>query len=271
MDISFYTHARFVELPRCNVVVALVSLLIYENDQHPTKAICPILLEDYRKITVERKGETNFFTSQMIKDCMKKGILSLSLPLPILLFIFFSSSLSRALHSALRLYSTLNTHQGLHTHTHARWVGDVVQRAVVGLNVHQTVQVDEELEIRAYYAGHVLGAAMFYVRVGDQSVVYTGDYNMTPDRHLGAAWIEKLRPDVRSAATLLQLSYKKADLPPPNSLALREGADHGVHVRDHDSRLQAVARARLPQTSALVRGEGWKGLLPSPSSFSTVR
>uniref|UniRef100_A0A4W3GTU7 Integrator complex subunit 11 n=1 Tax=Callorhinchus milii TaxID=7868 RepID=A0A4W3GTU7_CALMI len=39
---------------------------------HPTKAICPILLEDYRKITVDKKGETNFFTSQMIKDCMKK-------------------------------------------------------------------------------------------------------------------------------------------------------------------------------------------------------
>ena len=57
---------------------------------HPTKAICPILLvyrhvqrerafnnllqEDYRKITVERKGEQNFFTSQMIKDCMKKVV-----------------------------------------------------------------------------------------------------------------------------------------------------------------------------------------------------
>lgn len=27
-----------------------------------------------RKISVERKGETNFFTSQMIKDCMKKVI-----------------------------------------------------------------------------------------------------------------------------------------------------------------------------------------------------
>ena len=35
---------------------------------------------------------------------------------------------------------------------------------------------------QAYYAGHVLGAAMFMVRVGSQSVVYTGDYNMTPDR-----------------------------------------------------------------------------------------
>ena len=61
---------------------------------HPTKAICPILLvsvvhsavsvgvsseclavqEDYRKITVERKGEQNFFTSQMIKNCMKKVV-----------------------------------------------------------------------------------------------------------------------------------------------------------------------------------------------------
>jgi integrator complex subunit 11 len=106
---------------------------------HPTKAICPILLEDYRKITVERKGETNFFTSQMIKDCMKK---------------------------------------------------------VICVNLHETVKVDDELEIKAYYAGHVLGAAMFHVKVGSQSVVYTGDYNMTPDRHLGSAWIDKCRPDL---------------------------------------------------------------------------
>ena len=32
------------------------------------------LQEDYRKITVERKGETNFFTSDMIKSCMKKTV-----------------------------------------------------------------------------------------------------------------------------------------------------------------------------------------------------
>ncbi|GFR86819.1 integrator complex subunit 11-like [Elysia marginata] len=106
---------------------------------HPTKAICPILLEDYRKITVERKGETNFFTSEDIKNCMKK---------------------------------------------------------VITVNLHQVIQVDDELEIKAYYAGHVLGAAMFHIRVGQNSVVYTGDYNMTPDRHLGAAWIDKCRPDL---------------------------------------------------------------------------
>lgn len=106
---------------------------------HPTKAIAPILLEDMRKLSVERKGETNFFTSQMIKDCMKK---------------------------------------------------------VIAVTLHQSVMVDNDLEIKAYYAGHVLGAAMFWVRVGNQSVVYTGDYNMTPDRHLGAAWIDKCRPDL---------------------------------------------------------------------------
>lgn len=106
---------------------------------HPTKAIAPILLEDMRKVAVERKGESNFFTSQMIKDCMKK---------------------------------------------------------VIAVTLHQSVMVDPELEIKAYYAGHVLGAAMFWIRVGSQTLVYTGDYNMTPDRHLGAAWIDKCRPDV---------------------------------------------------------------------------
>jgi integrator complex subunit 11 len=63
---------------------------------------------------------------------------------------------------------------------------------VVPMHVKQRIVVDDELEIVAYYAGHVLGAAMFEIRVGHQSVVYTGDYNMTPDRHLGSAWIDKV-------------------------------------------------------------------------------
>jgi hypothetical protein len=35
------------------------------------------------------------------------------------------------------------------------------------------IKVTDNLEIKAYYAGHVLGAAMFHVRAGHQSVVYT--------------------------------------------------------------------------------------------------
>lgn len=129
-------------LDHCGALAYMSEMVGYDGPiymTHPTKAICPILLEDYRKITVERKGEENFFTSEMIKNCMKK---------------------------------------------------------VVVVNLHETKQVDEELEIKAYYAGHVLGAAMFHIKVGQQSVVYTGDYNMTPDRHLGAAWIDKCRPDL---------------------------------------------------------------------------
>ncbi|PAA48410.1 hypothetical protein BOX15_Mlig027854g4, partial [Macrostomum lignano] len=110
---------------------------------YPTKAICPILLEDYRKVTMERKAsgeQINFFTSEMINKCMAK---------------------------------------------------------VRPVSLHEEVHVDADLVIKPYYAGHVLGAAMFLVRVGDaQSVLYTGDYNMTPDRHLGPAWVDRCRPSL---------------------------------------------------------------------------
>lgn len=62
--------------------------------------------------------------------------------------------------------------------------------------LHQEIKVDNELSIKGYYAGHVLGAAMFKITVGSESVLYTGDYNMTPDRHLGAAWADKCEPNV---------------------------------------------------------------------------
>lgn len=129
-------------LDHCGALPYMTEMIGYQGKIYmtsPTLAIAPILLEDMRRVAVERKGETNFFTSQMIKDCMRK---------------------------------------------------------VVAVNLHQVIKIDDELEIKAYYAGHVLGAAMFHVRVGEQSLVYTGDYNMTPDRHLGAAWIDKIRPDL---------------------------------------------------------------------------
>ncbi|VEN39741.1 unnamed protein product [Callosobruchus maculatus] len=129
-------------LDHCGALPYMSEMVGYNGPiymTHPTKAIAPILLEDMRKVSVEKKGEINFFTSQMIKDCMKK---------------------------------------------------------VIAVTLHQSVMVDNDIEIKAYYAGHVLGAAMFWIRVGSQSVVYTGDYNMTPDRHLGAAWIDKCRPDL---------------------------------------------------------------------------
>jgi len=63
-------------------------------------------------------------------------------------------------------------------------------------NLHKTVEVDKNLCIKAYYARHVLGAAIFEIRVGSELVVYTGDYNMKPDRHLGATEIDRCEPDL---------------------------------------------------------------------------
>ncbi|KAL5703202.1 Cleavage and polyadenylation specificity factor subunit 3-II [Ranunculus cassubicifolius] len=101
---------------------------------YPTKALAPLMLEDYRKVMVDRRGEEEQFTSEDITNCLKK---------------------------------------------------------VTAIDLKQTVKIDEDLEIRAYYAGHVIGAAMIYAKVKDSAIVYTGDYNMTPDRHLGAANIDK--------------------------------------------------------------------------------
>lgn len=67
---------------------------------------------------------------------------------------------------------------------------------VVPVELGSEVEIGDRIFVRPYYAGHVLGAAMFYVRVGSESVLYTGDYNMTPDRHLGAAIVDRCEPDV---------------------------------------------------------------------------
>ncbi|KAF8371495.1 hypothetical protein PRIPAC_77924 [Pristionchus pacificus] len=130
-------------LDHCGSLPHMSEIVGYDGPiymTYPTKAIAPVLLEDYRKVQADIRGDTNFFTSANIKACIKK---------------------------------------------------------VIAVNLHEIVQVDETLSIRAFYAGHVLGAAMFEVRVGCQSILYTGDFNMTPDRHLGAARVlPGLKPDL---------------------------------------------------------------------------
>ncbi|KAM0896722.1 hypothetical protein ACQ4PT_023031 [Festuca glaucescens] len=106
---------------------------------YPTKALAPLMLEDYRKVMVDHRGEEEQYSYEDSQRCMKK---------------------------------------------------------VIPVDLKQTIQVDRDLVIRAYYAGHVLGAAMIYAKVGDAAMVYTGDYNMTPDRHLGAAQIDRLKLDL---------------------------------------------------------------------------
>ena len=41
--------------------------------QYPTLALAPLMLEDYRKVMVDRRGEAEQFSNDHIMECMKKG------------------------------------------------------------------------------------------------------------------------------------------------------------------------------------------------------
>ncbi|KAL3124465.1 hypothetical protein niasHT_007748 [Heterodera trifolii] len=127
----------------CGALPYMTEMIGYQGPiymTYPTKAIVPVLLEDFRKVVTEHRGETNFFTSAHVKACMKK---------------------------------------------------------VIAVNLHEIIQVDEQLTIQAFYAGHVLGAAMFMVKVGEESVQCLKPFAINDKIHLGAAKVPPgLCPDV---------------------------------------------------------------------------
>jgi cleavage and polyadenylation specificity factor subunit 3 len=64
------------------------------------------------------------------------------------------------------------------------------------IDYHQTISLSRGLKFHALQAGHVLGAAMFIIEIGGRTVLYTGDYSMEEDRHLMAAEVPSVKPDV---------------------------------------------------------------------------
>ncbi|KAJ3123144.1 Cleavage and polyadenylation specificity factor subunit 3 [Nowakowskiella sp. JEL0407] len=54
------------------------------------------------------------------------------------------------------------------------------------VDYHQEIEIDG-IRFTPYYAGHVLGAAMFLIEIAGVTVLYTGDYSREEDRHLRAA------------------------------------------------------------------------------------
>jgi len=152
VDCVFITHFH---LDHCGALPYFTEMKGYRGPilaSGPTLAILPLMLEDFRKVCVENKGEQNFFTSEMIKECCGK---------------------------------------------------------VTTVELHQTLTVCEDIKVTAYYAGHVLGAVMFYVECRGHSVVYTGDYNVCADRHLRGAWIERLDPNLIISESTYATKYRE--------------------------------------------------------------
>lgn len=129
-------------LDHCGALPYLTEVLGYDGPiyaTHPTKAILPLILEDYRKIAAEKHSDNLHYTKYDIEKCVKK---------------------------------------------------------ITSINFEETFEHEKDFIIKPYYAGHVIGAAMFYVKYKNKSVIYTGDFNTTADKHLGSAWIDCLKPDL---------------------------------------------------------------------------
>lgn len=63
------------------------------------------------------------------------------------------------------------------------------------IDYHSTMEVNG-IKFTAYHAGHVLGAAMYFIEIAGVKVMFTGDYSREEDRHLSQAEIPPQRPDI---------------------------------------------------------------------------
>ncbi|KAK6490086.1 cleavage and polyadenylation specificity factor subunit 3-like [Huso huso] len=63
------------------------------------------------------------------------------------------------------------------------------------INFHEVKEV-AGITFWCYHAGHVLGAAMFMIEIAGVKLLYTGDFSRQEDRHLMAAEIPSVKPDI---------------------------------------------------------------------------
>ena len=124
---------------------------------YPTRAMIPPLLEDFRKISQTTHDKQQFTTS--------------------------NSSEEGEVKDTTRLFSSRDIAASLHK--------------VTPVTAKREIRVcGGDITVRVWYASHVLGAGIWEVSVGPQRVVYSGDYNMVADRHLSAAYVPRLQPDL---------------------------------------------------------------------------
>lgn len=87
--------------------------------------------------------------------------------------------------------SNISTEQMLYTESDLESSMDRIET----INFHEEKDV-QGVKFWAYNAGHVLGAAMFMIEIAGVKVLYTGDFSRQEDRHLMAAEIPTVHPDV---------------------------------------------------------------------------
>ena len=73
---------------------------------------------------------------------------------------------------------------------------DKCMNQVTIIKLGESINVNKAVKLKVYYAGHVLGAGIYEIDIMGLKVVYTGDFNMRGDRHLGSARIDPIFTDI---------------------------------------------------------------------------
>ncbi|KAL5262541.1 hypothetical protein ACHWQZ_G008069 [Mnemiopsis leidyi] len=102
------------------------------------------------------------------------------------------------------------------------------------MNFHEEIEVNG-IRFWSYNAGHVLGAAMFMIEIAGVKLLYTGDFSRQEDRHLMAAEVPNVKPDI----LIIESTY-------------------GTHI--HEKR--EVREARFTQTVHDTISRGGRCLIP---------
>lgn len=155
---------------------------------HPTKAIIPLMLEDARKIEEREEKKNSGGMKSQYSNMQSQGMPGQETEVrnPYVFTIVEPGQ------QTLQKEKDPNMFEA--TKMSKEMISKCIRRCST-IQLHETKEICG-IKLKTYYAGHVLGAVMFYIEYNGISVVYTGDYNMTADRHLGGAWIEPLKPDL---------------------------------------------------------------------------
>nr|ASF90235.1 hypothetical protein SPAR07089 [Bartheletia paradoxa] len=126
-------------------------------------------------------------------------------------------------------------------------------RSIQAVDFKQDIQVMGGLKFTSYHAGHVLGAAMFFIEMAGLKILYTGDYSREEDRHLVRAEVPPIRPDV----LICESTYGDQTLTPRvTKEAMFTSAIHKIVARGGRVLMPVFALGRA-QELLLILDEYW--------------
>jgi integrator complex subunit 11 len=166
----------------------------------PTKALIPVLLEDFHRLQVERRGQTNFFTKPQIGLAMQKVRC-----MQVHEEVWIDPELSIQAFYAGHVLGAVMFLIRIHTVPPCAKCARAVAAALSASATSSSSSAATSTATALLSSSHA-GASTRRVcacqlgHVPPVTIMYTGDFNTSSDRHLGAASLTRLPPMLFNAA-----------------------------------------------------------------------